>query len=102
MSEWDYAPTPYESAVQHESEQILLRFMSFCCLMEGQMLSPSQIFIKCSEENSYNLFLNDVIAKTSIHEVLRTMLQYEDMRSQKKRERLVETIRNFVINEKKQ
>lgn len=96
MSEWDYLPTPYESAVQHESEQMLLCFLSFCCLMEGQMLSPSQIFIKCGEENKYNWFLNDVITKTSINEVIRTMLQYEDMRSQKKRERLVEIIRNYV------
>lgn len=49
MSEWDYLPTPYENAVHDESEKSLLTFMSFCCLVEGKLLKPSDIFIMCGE-----------------------------------------------------
>lgn len=96
MSEWDYLPTPYECAIHDESEQSILTFMSFCCLVEGHILTPTQIFIMCGEEDKYKWFLNDIIEKTSLQEVLRTILQYEDIRSHKKQERLIETLKSYV------
>lgn len=101
MSEWDYLPTPYESLVESECKNTLLTFISFCCLVEGHILTPTQIFIMCSEEDKYKWFLNDIIEKTSLQEVLRTILQYEDIRSHKKQERIIETLKRyatFLIN----
>ena len=96
MSEWDYLPTPYENAVKDESEKLLLIFMSFCCLVEGQLLQPSKIFIMCGEEDKYKMFLNEIISKTSLEDVVRTMIQYEDMRSHKKCDKLIEILKNYV------
>ena len=40
--------------------------------------------------------VNEIIEKTSLQEVLRTILQYEDIRSHKKQERLIETLKSYV------
>lgn len=96
MSEWDYLPTPYENAVHDESEKSLLTFMSFCCLVEGKLLKPSDIFIMCGEQDKYKWFLNDIINKTSLKDVVRTMLQYEDMRSHSKCDRFIGIMKDYV------
>lgn len=54
MSEWDYLPTPYESLVESECKNTLLTFISFCCLVEGKVISPSDLFIMCGENEQYD------------------------------------------------
>lgn len=96
MSEWDYEPTPYESIVESECKNTLLTFISFCCLVEGKVISPSDLFIMCGENEQYDLFFQDIINRTSITQVLRTMLQYEDIRCQKKRDKIVQIVKSYV------
>lgn len=66
MSEWDYEPTPYESIVEVETKNSLLTFISFCCLVEGKVISSSDLFIMCGENEQYDLFFQDIINRTSI------------------------------------
>jgi hypothetical protein len=81
MSEWDYLPTPYESLVESESKHSILTFMSLVCLFENELLSPSDILVLSSERNEYKTGLKYILDRTSMEEMLRTMLQYEDLRS---------------------
>lgn len=96
MSEWDYEPTPYETLVSNESKHSLLTFMSLVCLLENKKLSPSDIFILTSETEKYECGLEFILNKTSIYDALRTILQYEELRSQKKRDKLIEIIRKYA------
>lgn len=96
MSEWDYLPTPYENLIEQETKNSLLTFISFCCLVEGKIISPSDLFIKCDGDEIYNEVFCDIIKRTSMKEVLRTMLQYEDIRSHKKRDKVLEIVKKYV------
>lgn len=96
MSEWDYLPTPYESLVESECKNTLLTFISFCCLVEGKVISPSDLFIMCGENEQYDQSFQKIINRTSITQVLRNMLQFEDIRSQKKRDKIVQIVKSYV------
>ena len=96
MSEWDYLPTPYESLVESECKNTLLTFISFCCLVDGKVISPSDLFIMCGEDKHYEKAFNVIIKRTSIREILRTILQYEDVRSISKRDKIIEIVKKYV------
>ena len=96
MSEWDYLPTPYESLVESACKNTLLTFISFCCLVEGKVISPSDLFIMCGENEQYDQSFQKIINRTSITQVLRNMLQFEDIRSQKKRDKIVQIVKSYV------
>lgn len=96
MSEWDYEPTPYETLVSNESKHSLLTFMSLVCLIENKKLSPSDIFILTSETKKYEWGLEFILNKTSIYDALRTMLQYEDLRSEKRKEMVIKSLRKYA------
>lgn len=96
MSEWDYEPTPYENLVENENKHSLLTFMSFVCLVENKLLSSSDIFILTAQTDKYEWGLEFILNKTSLKDALRTMLQYEDLRSQKKRDRVIEVLRKYA------
>ena len=96
MSEWDYLPTPYETLIESECKNTILTFFSLCCLIEGKVISPSDLFIMCGEDEHYNEAFKEIIKRTSIKEVLRTILQYEDIRSQSKRDRVTEIVKHYV------
>ena len=96
MSEWDYLPTPYQSLIETEAKNSLLTFMSFCCLCSNKTLLPSDIFLMCEQKKEYNWILNDIISRTSLEDVIRTVIQYEDARTQKKRQKVIEIFRNHV------
>lgn len=96
MSEWDYLPTPYETLVESESKHSLLTFMSLACLLENKILTPSDIFILTAEEDKYEWGLEFILNKTSLRDALRTMLQYEDLRSEKKRERVIKDLSKYA------
>jgi hypothetical protein len=55
--------------------------MSLVCLFENELLSPSDILVLTSERNEYKNGLDYMLDRTSLEEMLRTMLQYEDLRS---------------------
>ena len=96
MSEWDYLPTPYESLVEDQKMNSLLIVMSLGCLIEGKAIRPIEMFTLCETNSQYLEVINRELAKTSFVDVLRTMLQYQDLRGEKKREKIIEIIRRYV------
>ena len=96
MSEWDYEPTPYETLVSNENKHSLLTFMSLVCLVENKRLTPSDIFILTSETEKYEWGLEFIINKTSLYDALRTMLQYEDLKSEKQRARVIRSLSKYA------
>ena len=96
MSEWDYLPTPYETLIENETKNSLLSFMSLCCLCNDATLTPTEIFIISINDKSYKLILDEIVNKSSIQDVIRTFLKYEDLRGEKKREKVIEIFRQYV------
>lgn len=96
MSEWDYLPTPYETLVENETKHTLLLVMSIGCLMENQVISPSDMFVIAKSNKYYDELLKKEIERVGLIETIRTMLQYEDLRSNKKREYLVQVIKDYA------
>lgn len=93
MSEWDYLPTPYESLVENQKMNSLLIVMSLGCLIEGKAIRPIEMFTLGEANSEYQEVLNRELAKTSFIDTLRTMLQFQDLRGEKKREKIIEIIR---------
>ena len=96
MSEWDYLPTPYETLVESETKHSLLIMMSIGCLLEGKVIHPIDVFDIAKNNSNFNDLLNREVESEGIVEVIRTLLQYEELRSQKKRDRLIEIIREYA------
>ena len=96
MSEWDYLPTPYETLVENETKHTLLLVMSIGCLIEGQVISPSEMFVIAKSNKSYDELLRKEIQRNGLIELIRTMLQYEDLRSQRKRDYLIQLIKDYA------
>ena len=96
MSEWDYLPTPYETLVENETKHSLLIMMSIGCLLEGKVIHPIDVFEIAKNNSNFNDLLNREVESEGIVEVIRTLLQYEELRSQKKRDRLIEIIREYA------
>ena len=96
MSEWDYLPTPYETLVESETKHSLLIVMSIGCLLEGKVIHPIDVFEIAKNNSNFNDLLNSEVKSDGIVEMMRALLQYEDLRSQKKRERLIEIIKNYA------
>ena len=96
MSEWDYLPTPYETLVESETKHSLLIVMSIGCLLEGKVIHPIEVFEIAEKNSDYNKLLNREVQRDGILEILRTLLQYEDLRSQKKRDRLIQIIKDYA------
>lgn len=59
--------------------------MSLGCLMVGKVIRPLEMFSLANNNLEYKEILNIELAKTSIIDGLRTMLQYEDLRTERKR-----------------
>ena len=96
MSEWDYLPTPYETLVENETKHTLLLVMSIGCLMENQVISPSEMFVIAKSNKYYDELLKQEIERAGLIETIRTMLQYEDLRSNKKKEYLIQLIKDYA------
>lgn len=96
MSEWDYLPTPYETLVESETKHSLLIMMSIGCLLEGKVIHPIDVFEIAKNNSNFNDLLNREVESEGIVELIRTLLQYEELRSQKKRDRLIEIIREYA------
>lgn len=96
MSEWDYLPTPYETLVENETKHSLLILMSIGCLLEGKVIHPIDVFEIAKNNSNFDILLNREVESEGIVELMRTLLQYEELRSQKKRERLIEIIREYA------
>ena len=96
MSEWDYLPTPYENLVESETKHSLLIVMSIGCLLEGRVIHPIDVFEIAEKNSDFNILLNREVESDGIVEMMRALLQYEDLRSQKKRDRLIEIIKNYA------
>ena len=96
MSEWDYLPTPYETLVESETKHSLLIVMSIGCLLEGKVIHPIEVFEIAEKNSDYNKLLNREVQSDGILEMIRTLLQYEDLRSQKKRDRLIQIIKDYA------
>ena len=96
MSEWDYLPTPYETLVESETKHSLLIVMSIGCLLEGRVIHPIDVFEIAEKNSDFNILLNREVEGDGIVEMMRALLQYEDLRSQKKRDRLIEIIKNYA------
>ena len=96
MSEWDYLPTPYETLVENQTKHTLLLVMSIGCLMENQVISPSEMFVIAKSNKYYDELLKQEIERVGLIETIRTMLQYEDLRSNKKREYLIQLIKDYA------
>ena len=96
MSEWDYLPTPYETLVESETKHSLLIVMSIGCLLEGRVIHPIDVFELAEKNSDFNILLNREVESDGIVEMMRALLQYEDLRSQKKRDRLIEIIKNYA------
>ena len=96
MSEWDYLPTPYETLVECETKHSLLIVMSIGCLLEGRVIHPIDVFEIAEKNSDFNILLNREVESDGIVEMMRALLQYEDLRSQKKRDRLIEIIKNYA------
>lgn len=96
MSEWDYLPTPYETLVESETKHSLLIMMSIGCLLEGKVIHPIDVFDIAKNNSNFNDLLNREVKSEGIVELIRTLLQYEELRSQKKRDRLIEIIREYA------
>lgn len=96
MSEWDYLPTPYETLVESETKHSLLIMMSIGCLLEGKVIHPIDVFEIAKNNSNFNDLLNREVKREGIVELIRTLLQYEELRSQKKRDRLIEIIREYA------
>jgi hypothetical protein len=54
MSEWDYLPTPYESLIESETKNFLLMFLSSCCLIEGKVITMSDVFCLTHDDTNYD------------------------------------------------
>lgn len=96
MSEWDYLPTPYETLVESETKHSLLIMMSIGCLLEGKVIHPIDVFEIAKNNSNFNELLNREVESEGIVELIRTLLQYEELRSQKKRDRLIEIVREYA------
>ena len=96
MSEWDYLPTPYENLVESETKHSLLIVMSIGFLLEGYVIHPIEVFEIAEKNSDFNILLNREVESDGIVEMMRALLQYEDLRSQKKRDRLIEIIKNYA------
>jgi hypothetical protein len=96
MSEWDNLPTPYETLVENETKHTLLLVMSIGCLMENQVITPSEMFVIAKSNKYYDELLKQEIERVGLIETIRTMLQYEDLRSNKKREYLIQLIKDYA------
>lgn len=96
MSEWDYLPTPYETLVENETKHSLLILMSIGCLLEGKVIHPIDVFEIAKNNSNFNDLLNREVKSEGIVELMRTLLQYEELRSQKKRDRLIEVLKEYV------
>lgn len=96
MSEWDYLPTPYETLVENETKHSLLILMSIGCLLEGKVIHPIDVFEIAKNNSNFDILLNREVESDGIVEMMRALLQYEDLRSQKKRDRLIEIIKNYA------
>lgn len=96
MSEWDYLPTPYETLVESETKHSLLIMMSIGCLLEGKVIHPIDVFEIAKNNSNFNILLNREVKSEGIVELIRTLLQYEELRSQKKRDRLIEIIQEYA------
>lgn len=96
MSEWDYLPTPYETLVENETKHSLLILMSIGCLLEGKVIHPIDDFEIAKNNSNFNDLLNREVKSEGIVELMRTLLQYEELRSQKKRDRLIEVLKEYV------
>ena len=96
MSEWDYLPTPYESLVKNEQLHSLLMIMSLGCMISCKVISPIDLFLVAQQNVEFKEILNRELEKKSLQDFLKTLLQFEDLRSQKKRERIKELIGEYV------
>lgn len=98
MSEWDYLPTPYESMVKDEAEHIMLMFLSQCSLLAGKTMTPIEII----ENEEYHPALNELMNRMTVTEFMRTMLQYEDTRGEEKKNKIIQTIQEYVRRYRKE
>lgn len=98
MSEWDYLPTPYESMVKDEAEHTMLMFLSQCSLLAGKTMTPIEII----ENKEYHPVLNELMNRMTVTEFMRTMLQYEDTRGEEKKNKIIQTIQEYVRRYRKE
>ena len=64
--------------------------------MENQVISPSEMFVIAKSNKYYDELLKKEIERVGLIETIRTMLQYEDLRSNKKREYLIQLIKDYA------
>lgn len=96
MSEWDYLPTPYETMVKNEETHSLLLLLSLSCIVEGGVIHPFDIFQIVKKYELIQYLVKDEVDKIGLMEFIRNLLQYEDVRSEKKREKIIIMIREYV------
>ena len=70
--------------------------MSIGCLLEGKVIHPIDVFEIAEKNSDFNILLNREVESDGIVEMMRALLQYEDLRSQKKRDRLIEIIKKYA------
>lgn len=95
MSEWDYLPTPYESLVQDQQKQSILLLLSLACLSQGTVIQPFQIFQIVKRNPFISELLEKQIQKRGVLGLMRTLLQYDDVRSEKKRNKIIGLINSY-------
>ena len=95
MSEWDYLPTPYESLVQDEENNLMLILLSICCISQNRVLKPFEIFELYGSNELITDLLDRFIDKIGFQDFLRTLLQYEEIKSEKKRNEVLKIINRY-------
>ena len=95
MSEWDYLPTPYESLVSSEEEHSILLLLSLACLSEGMVVQPFEIFEIVKNNALISHLLEKEIEKRGTLGLMRTLLQYDDVRGEKKRLKIISLINSY-------
>lgn len=95
MSEWDYLPTPYESLVMCEEEHTILLLLSLACMSEGSVIQPFDIFQIIKNNKPISILVEKQIEKRGILGLMKTLLQYDDVRSEKKRSKIIGLINSY-------
>ena len=95
MSEWDYLPTPYESLVRDEENDLMLILLSICCISQNRVLKPFEIFEFYGNNDLITDLLDEYINKIGFQDFLRTLLQYEEIKSEKKRNEILGVINRY-------
>jgi hypothetical protein len=95
MSEWDYLPTPYENLVSSEEKHSILLLLSLACLSQGKVVQPFEIFELVENNELIANLIEKEVEKVGVLGLMRTLLQYEDVRSEKKRDKIIGLINSY-------